>query len=753
MSHFATGNSESHETKVEPTPNAFRYPSGPTDSAGDVLRSIAETVDALEEAFVLLDPEGNYLYVNPQAARLAGCAPQDLIGRNAWELFPKSANGPIRDAFLQTRSERIPVRLETISPTLGRRFAMTFYPQGENVAVHTRDITEHHRTEEALAETARSLAYERERLTVALRAANLGMYEWRVGEETIRWSPETYPVFGVDPETFVPTVQAFDAMVHPEDREELWRKTRESLDLKEVFTHEYRIIRPDGSVRWLANRSHIGTDPEGRPERVTGVTTDITERKRAEEAFRNRSQQFETLLNQAPLGVYLLDSDFRVREANPIVRASVGEISGGLIGRGFEEVAHQLWEGTFADRIVEIFRRTLNTGEPFACAEEEGFGHDGQPTGFFEWRVDRITLPDDGRFGLVCYARDITQQVRARRALEESERLFRTLGEAIPLHLWMADAGGTPLYQNPAWHEYTGMTTEEFVMSGWEGLHHPDEMSALRRTWEEAIRLGKPIEVELRLRRRDGVFRWFACRTIPIWDAQGRVTKWVGTHLDIDERKRIEEALEERNREVEALNHQLRRAMTETHHRVKNNLQLISALIDLQQLAGPNRERASELANLSHNVSALAVIHDILTQETKAGNDPETVSAKAVLERLLEATERTVAGRPVRADIEDVRLTGKQTTTLALVTNELISNAIKHGAGPIDIDFRTKDRDAVLTVDDDGPGFPPGFDVSTAAQTGLELIESVVRWDLRGSVSYGNRPEGGARIIVRFPRS
>ena len=101
--------------------------------------------------------------------------------------------------------------------------------------------------------------------------------------------------------------------------------------------------------------------------------------------------------------------------------------------------------------------------------------------------------------------------------------------------------------------------------------------------------------------------------------------------------------------------------------------------------------------------------------------------------------------------IDDVHLVGRQVTTLALLTNELVSNALKHGRGTIEITFKVHGDQAAIEVCDDGPGFPEGFDASSAASTGLELVENLARWDLRGESAYNNRAEGGARIAITFP--
>lgn len=212
---------------------------------------------------------------------------------------------------------------------------------------------------------------------------------------------------------------------------------------------------------------------------------------------------------------------------------------------------------------------------------------------------------------------------------------------------------------------------------------------------------------------------------------------------------RVQRALEERQRSNETLNEQLRRAMRETHHRVKNNLQIIAAMIDMQAMdAGPAFKE--ELRRLSMHVTALATVHDILTDQAKATGETEHISARRILEKLLPMLEPLTMGRPLLRRLEDASLSTRQGTSLAIVTNELVSNAIKHGRGQIEISFAVNEGGASLDVTDDGPGFPPGFDFSQEANNGLQLVTSLSAWDLGGRVQFQNRPQGGAHVTVEL---
>jgi PAS domain S-box-containing protein len=157
-----------------------------------------------------------------------------------------------------------------------------------------------------------------------------------------------------------------------------------------------------------------------RAELILLTVDDITDRKRGERAIRERTAQFEILLNEAPLGVYLVDDQFRIRAANPTAVPVFGNIPD-LIGRDFDEVIHLLWQQEHADEVVARFRHTLETGEPYVVPEWVEERLDRGVTEYYQWQINRIPLPED-RYGVVCYFRDISVEVRAREALAENER-------------------------------------------------------------------------------------------------------------------------------------------------------------------------------------------------------------------------------------------------------------------------------------------------------------------------------------------
>jgi PAS domain S-box-containing protein len=144
-----------------------------------------------------------------------------------------------------------------------------------------------------------------------------------------------------------------------------------------------------------------------------------------EARLQQRTSQFETLLEQAPVGVYLIDSSFRIREVNPRARPVFGDIPD-LIGRDFRELIHIMWPVEPADEVVRIFQNTLDTGEPYHELERAQRREDTGRVEYYEWLICRIALPD-GDHGIVCYFHDISEEVLARQAIAHSEERLRDL--------------------------------------------------------------------------------------------------------------------------------------------------------------------------------------------------------------------------------------------------------------------------------------------------------------------------------------
>jgi two-component sensor histidine kinase len=239
--------------------------------------------------------------------------------------------------------------------------------------------------------------------------------------------------------------------------------------------------------------------------------------------------------------------------------------------------------------------------------------------------------------------------------------------------------------------------------------------------------------------------------------------------------------------QIESANTRLHRSMAETHHRVKNNLQVISALVDLQCDTATSMVSVDALRRIGSHARALATLHDLLTDQAKATTEVNIVSARSLFSKMIWALQATCGRRDLQTSIEDIHLPVRVGAALCLLINELVNNAGKHGGQSIHLSlaWETLPPDtgqtqvssapqepsaaslseqtlseqtrlpscpiARLEVTDDGPGFPHDFDAHTAAHTGLELVSSITRLDLGGQIFFVNNLQGGAKVRVTFP--
>ena len=228
----------------------------------------------------------------------------------------------------------------------------------------------------------------------------------------------------------------------------------------------------------------------------------------------------------------------------------------------------------------------------------------------------------------------------------------------------------------------------------------------------------------------------------------------IGIGKDITQSKQNAALLADRASQMESDNRWLQQSMRETDHRVKNNLQLIVSLLDLQAQEGEGIAPVQKLMQVRTHIQTISAIHNLLVDSKhESVGDSSTVSAKDALESLLPMLQQIVGERRIDWSVEDVQLPIKQGLSLAVLINELVSNAVKHGGQNVNLRLGVTDKTVTLEVKDDGPGFPMPFDPFAQSHFGLELVESVGQFDLGGKTTYENRPEGGGCVRLTFPRS
>jgi PAS domain S-box-containing protein len=493
--------------------------------------------------------------------------------------------------------------------------------------------------------------------------------------------------------------------------------------------------------------------------------------KASEERFRIRTAQFETLLNQAPIGVYLVDESFRFRAINPVALPVFGEIPGGLIGRDFTDIIHILWGKDDGQDVINIFRRTLETGESYIVPEKKGVRADSGLMEYYEWRVDRIPLPEGG-YGVVCYFRDISHQIKAREAVEESGRRLRFVMESMPQKISITGADGELEYMNPIWVEFTGMTLDELRGDGWIRVIHEHDREANMMAWNESARNGTPFQIQHRLRRANGEYRWHISRATPMRDEQGKILMWIGSSTDIHDLKMAEESLREADRRKDEF-------LAVLSHELRSPLNVISGNIELLRYEEPGSPEFEESLDAieRHAAAQAQLINDLLdvsriiTGKLSLSTKPFAISSvlMAALDTVRFAADNKLIRLHLNFDPNTLGLIKGDETRIQQVIWNLLTNAVKFTpkGGRIELRAKRSASTIEISVVDNGQGInadflPHVFDrfhqedaSNTRRYGGLGLGLSIVRHIVEmhgGTVDVKSEGRGqGSTFTVHLP--
>ncbi len=309
----------------------------------------------------------------------------------------------------------------------------------------------------------------------------------------------------------------------------------------------------------------------------------------------------------------------------------------------------------------------------------------------------------------------------ADQALRESNARFAVLTDAMPQMVWSTLPDGFHDYYNARWYEFTGVPAGSTDGEAWNDMFHADDRERAWARWQHSLDTGEPYEIEYRLRHHSGDYRWTLGRALPVRDEGGRITRWIGTCTDIDERKRAAEQTEILSRELS--------------HRIKNIFAVVNGLISLSARRTPSaRDFADELRG---RVTALGRAHEFVRPHSvESAPSVGAVTIKTMLHDLMESYPARDENRLV-IEGDDVDLDDRGATPMALVFHELATNAAKYGAlsvpdGRVAIRVRTSGDDVEVSWHETGgPGIaaPPerfGF--------GTRLTEMSVTQQLGGTL-------------------
>ncbi len=495
----------------------------------------------------------------------------------------------------------------------------------------------------------------------------------------------------------------------------------------------------------------------------------------ASREIRQRGEQFKTLLDTAPVGVYLVDSHFRLREVNAIAARLFGEAPEKLRGRNFHELVHRLWSRSYAEEVMKLFCRTLASGERHVEPNRAEYRIDRNTTEYYEWQIERIPLPD-GDFGVVCYFRDISDRERAEQALRTSEATLRAFYDNAPMCMGVVEPtpDGDILHveDNPLSCRFFGATpgaTQNRRAQAELGIDAGVVAEWLRH-YRESAATGRPVRFEHRFATPDAD-RWLAVTVSPIGPGPEGQTRFCYVAEDVTERLLVAERLREADRRKDeflaTLAHELRNPLAP----LRNGLQLLKlAGNDAGALAQARTMMERQIEQMVHLIEDLMDVSRIssgrITLRT-ARLDLAQVLQQAIETSmpLIDANRHRLTldlpETPVRVDGDAIRL--------AQVFANLLNNAAKYTdpGGRIDVTLAADATRARVCVRDNGLGIPSAmlpriFEMFTQGEPsteqargglgiGLSLVKNLVAMHGGDVHAASEGPGRGSEFVVTLP--
>ncbi|HYG33219.1 MAG TPA: PAS domain S-box protein, partial [Clostridia bacterium] len=433
------------------------------DSAAET-RAILQTAS---DGFLMIDAEGRFLDVNESYSQMTGYSREELLKMSIWDLEADESPTQVA-ANIQRVKAAVSTRFERRHRCKDGRIievevSVNYLAlHGGRVFCFIRDITERKQHDEALHRI-------QQRLSLALSASSMGVWEWDLHTNRLDCSPECLEILGVS--SLEPTWEHFQKVLHPDDAAQVVKAAHLALAEHRDFKIEFRVLHPNGAVRWVANLARGVYDEDGKPLRLVGTIQDITDRKTAEEALRESEARYRQLFESGNDAIFLYPV---TREQGPAHFVEVNEVACRRLGYSREE----LLQKSILDINLEFREEKLRAllGQLFTRGEAVfETVHTTKAGRSIPVEINARLIEWRGRKMVLSIARDLTERKVAEAALRESERRFREMLEHVHLASIMLDVERRIIFINDFLLRLTGWKKEEVLGKDWFKLFVPPD--------------------------------------------------------------------------------------------------------------------------------------------------------------------------------------------------------------------------------------------------------------------------------------
>ena len=732
----------------------------------DALRESEEfnrsIIAASPDCIKVLDLEGNLLMMSEGGQNLMEVDDVSLIlNTSLIDFYPDEFQPDARNALTRAREGKT-AQFTAYCPTLKgtpKWWDVIVTPilnangTPEKLSAVSRDITARKLADE-------KLRWSEDRLMMGMDMAHMVYWEYNTEKDLFTFDDQFYALYGTSAEeeggNMISGQEYTERFVDPsayETMEKEFAKTFEVDDPDFLSTPQHWMIRADGERRFLQVRFKIMFDEKGNKIGTRGVNQDITELKIAEDKLKLNQDLLLMSMDMAKLVKWEYDIKTDMFTFDDHFYALYGT-------NAQEQGGYQMSAAEYINRFVPPEEKEYVEKESVKVLEiddpdiistiQHGIVRGDGESRFISLRLKAIYDENNQKIGNRGVTQDITEIKKVEEDLQSTKAELERIIESSPAAIIVLDFDGRVHRWSPAAERIFGWTEKEVIgkpsptvpLDFIEKLHI--ELDRLRNGKETLFNpLLTPFEVEVF--KKDGSKIFMSLSVAPIQGVSGKPEAVINVMTDLSERKEFEEKLKKSIEEKEML-------LKEIHHRVKNNLMIISSLLNLQANYLKDQESIEIFKESQHRAESMALIHQRLYQSTGL----KSIEFQEYITTLARDLYQSYVKDPDRVklllDVEEVSIDIDTAIPLGLILNELITNSMKYGFpgdmdGKVFIDLSKKDDIYVLKVGDDGVGIQSDLDFRNTSSLGMQLVNGLVS-QIDGEIEL-NR-DNGTEFVIKF---
>jgi len=379
------------------------------------------------------------------------------------------------------------------------------------------------------------LQKSKERWHFAIEGSNDGIWDWNVITDEVFYSYRWKEMLGYGPDEIEGKLSEWKSRVHSEDMERVEFNLQQHFEkMTPDYTSEHRMLCKDGSWKWILDRGKVlEWNDEGKPARMVGTHSDITERKLAEDKLKESEEKYRLLYesNQMPISIFDVET-LNFLSANEAFVDKYGYTKEELLKMTILDIRPDSEVDRVKQSVKIIDKSLVNVGE---------YVHKKKNGEIILVEILRYDLIFEGKKAKLVFANDITKRKLAEKQLSESAVQYRNLADSGSALTWTSGTDKLCNYFNGPWLKFTGRTLEQEIGNGWTEGAHPDDFDKCLEIYLTAFDKREPFEMEYRLRHSSGEYRWIVTMGTPNFDSTGEFIGYIGHCFDISERKLFED--------------------------------------------------------------------------------------------------------------------------------------------------------------------------------------------------------------------